>query len=97
MNKIRYICPNCNKINQIPLKDSYKRASCGSCKSSLLDGKVIESNDSNFNYIVSNSSIVIVDFWAPWCGPCQMMSPNFQEASKILSPKVHVCQIKYSG
>ena len=79
---MRVVCPHCLSINNVPQKDSYKKANCGKCKKSLLDTKPIELNSSNFDEVVVNSDIpVIIDFWAPWCGPCKMMAPNFERAA----------------
>ena len=79
---MRIICPNCLSVNNVPIKDSYTKANCGKCKESLLNTKPIELNQSNFDEVVVNSDIpVIVDFWAPWCGPCKMMGPNFEKAA----------------
>lgn len=83
MDKINVVCPHCLKVNAIPRKDSYTKANCGNCKNSLLDTTPIELNESNFDHVVVNSDIpVIVDFWAPWCGPCKMMAPVFNEVSQ---------------
>lgn len=83
MSKINIVCPHCLKINAIPQKDSYSKANCGSCKKSLLDTEPIELDESNFDHVVVNSEIpVIVDFWAPWCGPCKMMAPIFSDVAK---------------
>ena len=80
---MRVICPNCLSINNVPKKDSYLKANCGKCKESLLDNKPINLSNANFDEIVVNSDIpVIVDFWAPWCGPCKMFAPIFNETSK---------------
>ena len=80
MDKINIVCPHCLKINAIPKKDTYTKANCGSCKNSLLDTTPMQLDESNFDHVIVNSQIpVIVDFWAPWCGPCKMMAPIFNE------------------
>lgn len=80
---MRVICPSCLSINNVPKKDSYLKANCGKCKESLLDNKPINLTSANFDEVVVNSEIpVIVDFWAPWCGPCKMFAPIFNESAK---------------
>ena len=80
---MRVICPSCLSVNNVPKKDSYLKANCGKCKESLLDNKPINLTNANFDEVVVNSEIpVIVDFWAPWCGPCKMFAPIFNETSK---------------
>ena len=80
---MRVICPHCLSVNNVPQKESYKKANCGKCKESLLETNPIELTNSNFDEVLVNSDVpVIVDFWAPWCGPCKMMGPNFQKSAK---------------
>ncbi|MDD2894539.1 MAG: thioredoxin TrxC [Aliarcobacter sp.] len=80
---MRVICPSCLSINNVPKKDSYLKANCGKCKESLLNNKPINLTNANFDEIIVNSEIpVIVDFWAPWCGPCKMFAPIFNESAK---------------
>ena len=79
---MRVICPHCLSVHNVPQKESYKKANCGKCKESLLKTQPIELNSANFDEVVVNSDIpVIVDFWAPWCGPCKMMGPNFEKSA----------------
>lgn len=88
MHKINVVCPHCLKVNKIPKKDSYLKANCGECKNSLLDTTPIELTEQTFDHVVVNSDIpVIVDFWAPWCNPCKMMIPIFNEVSNKYSLK----------
>ena len=86
------VCPSCNGTNKIPSEAT--SAKCGRCKHDLFDTKPIELTQENYNqHIEKNEIPVVVDFWAPWCGPCKQMAPNFEQAAKSYPGKVRFAKL----
>jgi thioredoxin 2 len=91
---LHVVCPHCNATNRVPMAKLTAEPNCGKCQTPLLEPHPDNLGAAAFNAQLAKSDLpLVVDFWAPWCGPCLMMAPAFEKVSREMHGRARFVKV----
>jgi thioredoxin 2 len=88
------VCPQCGTLNRVPRERLAAGGRCGECHAPLFDGRPAALDGARFARFLDKSDVpLLVDLWAPWCGPCRTMAPEFERAARELEPRLRLVKV----
>lgn len=92
---MQIVCPSCGAANRLPEDRDPAAAKCGRCKNAVFTGAPVEVDAAGLDRHrrLTKGAAVLLDVWAPWCGPCRAMAPNYAAAATKLEPRVRLLKL----